>query len=412
MEPPLGNLYRVLDLADEKGMFCGQILAGLGADVIKVEKPGGDRTRNIGPFYHNIPHPEKSLYWFFHNLNKRGITLELENKDGLRLFKKLAARTDFIIESFHPGYLGSLGLGYQELSQINPKLIMISITPFGQTGPYRDYEADDLVSQAMGGYMTFMGDEDRPPIRITVPQSYLHASGCAAVAALIALYYRHSSGEGQHIDVSLEDVVIRALFTEPWEWELNHFLVTRAGPRVRRQSMTSRQVWDCKDGQVGYRIILGPYSKSLRGVAELMKEEGIPLGPFANMDWNNLDYSKLDQGIMNEWEKTVSAYFMKHTKAELFEKSKEKRLYLAPSYDARELTEFEQLKARGVWVGIEHEELGETITYFGPPVKLSLTPWQMKRRAPLIGEHNQEVYQGELGLTPQELTWLKTGGAI
>ena len=406
------SIYRVLDLADEKGMFCGKILAGLGADVIKVERPGGDTARNIGPFYHNIPDPEKSLFWFFHNSDKRSITCNLETHDGRDLFKKLVEKTDFLIESFHPGYMDSLGLGYSQLSEINPKIIVVSITPFGQTGPYSNYKADDIVLQAIGGYMTFIGDEDRPPIRITVPQAYLHAAGYAAFCSLIALYYRQTMGEGQHLDVSMHDAVIRSLYTEPWDWEIDHFLVTRAGARIRRRALLTRETWSCKDGQVGYRIILGPYSKSLVGVVELMKEEGIPLGPFEKMEMENLDYSKLDQETMDEWEETIGSYFMKHTKAELFEKSLEKGIYLAPSFNVKELLEFEQLKSRDKWVDIEHEELGDTITYFDAPVNLELTPWQVKRRAPLIGEHNEEIYRGEMELSSAELTLLKQEGAI
>ena len=132
--------YRVLDLTDERGLFCGKILGDLGADVIKIEKPGGDPVRNIGPFYHDIPDPEKSLFWFAFNTNKRGITLNLEAHDGREIFKRLVKSSDFVIESFEPGYLAGLGLAYSALREINSRLIMVSITPFGQTGPYAHYK--------------------------------------------------------------------------------------------------------------------------------------------------------------------------------------------------------------------------------------------------------------------------------
>ena len=129
--------YRVLDLTDEKGLLCGKILGDLGADVIKIERPGGDPARNIGPFYHDEPDPEKSLFWFALNTSKRGITLDIEKADGKEIFKKLVKSADFVIESFAPGYLDKLGLGYSELERLNPGIIMVSITPFGQTGPMR-----------------------------------------------------------------------------------------------------------------------------------------------------------------------------------------------------------------------------------------------------------------------------------
>ena len=165
MENPNKDLllspYRVLDLTDDKGFLCGRILADLGADVIKVETPGGDPARNTGPFYKDIPDPEKSLFWFSYNTNKRSITLNLESLDGQDIFRNLSKTADFVIESFAPDYLDSLSIGYSALSEINPRIIMTSITPYGQTGPYRDYKAYDLTLQASGGLMYVSGDPDR-----------------------------------------------------------------------------------------------------------------------------------------------------------------------------------------------------------------------------------------------------------
>src|SRR3989338_8654583 len=178
--------YRVLDLTDEKGLLCGKLLGDLGADVIKVERPGGDPARKIGPFYHDEADPEKSLFWFAFNTSKRGITLDIESAAGQATFKKLVETADFVIESFPPGYLDKLGLGYSALEKVNPGVIMVSITPFGQTGPYKDYKAPDIVAWAMGGVMYPWGDADRPPVHISHhSQAYLHAAGQAVVGALI-----------------------------------------------------------------------------------------------------------------------------------------------------------------------------------------------------------------------------------
>jgi len=172
--------YRVLDLTDEKGLLCGKLLADLGADVIKVEKPGGDQARNIGPFYHDIVSPETSLFWFAYNTNKRSITLDFETRDGRGIFEKLVKTADFVVESFPPDYLAGLGLDYGSLAKINPRIIVASITAFGHTGPYARYKGSDIVVFAMGMLMSQTGDRDRPPLQVSFPQSFLNASGDAA----------------------------------------------------------------------------------------------------------------------------------------------------------------------------------------------------------------------------------------
>ena len=180
---------RVLDLADEKGILCGKILGDLGADVIKLEPPGGDPARHNGPFYKDIPHPEKSLFWWYTNLNKRGITLNLETEDGRDLFRRLVRTAHFVIESFEPDYMASLGLSYAELEKINRRVIMTSITPFGQSGPYAHYKATDLVGVAIGGMVRMYGDPGRPPVRISAPQFYFLGGIHGAVGSTMAHYY-------------------------------------------------------------------------------------------------------------------------------------------------------------------------------------------------------------------------------
>src|SRR4030042_5929039 len=207
-----------LDLTDEKGYFCGKILGDLGADVIKIERPGGDPGRRIGPFYKDECHPEKSLFWLTYNTSKRGITLNIETADGKALFMELLRRSDFVIESFPPGYLNRLALSYEEMSRINSRLIWVSITPFGQEGPYSSFKTSDLVSMAMGGLAYITGYPERPPVRIGLPQSYLLAASHGVAGALIAHYYRGKSGVGQQVDVSSQEAGTRALFLEPLFW--------------------------------------------------------------------------------------------------------------------------------------------------------------------------------------------------
>ncbi|MGB2800143.1 MAG: CoA transferase [Dehalococcoidia bacterium] len=171
--------YRVIEVADEKGVYYGKLLAKLGADTIKVEKPGGDDTRNIPPFAGDDPHPEKSFFFLYYNQNKKGITLNLECTDGQEIFKRLMRNADVIVESFSPGYLDSLGIGYSALNEINPSLIMTSITGFGQSGPYKDYKVTELTSFAMGA-MFKCGEPARPPsvspIMMSLHGTAIHAA--------------------------------------------------------------------------------------------------------------------------------------------------------------------------------------------------------------------------------------------
>ena len=202
--------YRVLDLTTERGLICGQMLADMGADVIKVEPVGGSSARGIGPFYQDAPHPDRSLYWWAYNRNKRAITLDLERDAGRDLLVRLVERADFLIESHNPGYMSRHHLGFADLSKINPALIYVSITPFGQDGPKASYADSDLIIMAASGPLILAGDADRAPVRLSIPQAYLHASADAAVAALAAHHERVRSALGQHIDVAAVQSVAMA----------------------------------------------------------------------------------------------------------------------------------------------------------------------------------------------------------
>jgi crotonobetainyl-CoA:carnitine CoA-transferase CaiB-like acyl-CoA transferase len=201
---------RVLDLTDERGLLCGQILADLGADVIQVEPPGGSSARRCGPFLSESRDPEESLAWWAYARNKRGIVVDMESDEGRSTLRELAKIADFWIESAPPGEMDRRGLGYSDLSQINPSLVVVSITPFGQSGPKADWVANDLVMGAAAGPLLLQGDEDRPPVRVSTPQAFAHAGAEAAVAALVAHSDRVRSGLGQHVDVSAQQAFAAA----------------------------------------------------------------------------------------------------------------------------------------------------------------------------------------------------------
>jgi benzylsuccinate CoA-transferase BbsE subunit len=402
--------YRTLDLTDEKGYFCGKILADLGMDVIKVEPPEGDPGRDIGPFYHDIPDKNKSLYFFAYNTNKRSITLNIETSDGQEIFKKLVKAADFVIESFAPGDMGKLGLGYSTLSGINPRVIMVSITPFGQTGPYKDWKASDIVAIAMGGLSNMTGSPDRPPARVSIDQAYVVASAQAAMGAMIAHYYREVTGKGQHVDTSMQESVILSALTVPQQWDLEGFIWSRAGAFLPRSGKRVRHLWPCKDGYVAWRLFGGGLGVKTRALVEWMDSEG-QAGELTEVNWEEMDILTVAPEEFDHWQDLFGKFFKSHSKAELCSEALARGIVLFPASTPEDLLEDPQLKARDYWKKVEHPELNSTIIYPGALYKSSETSWKI-RRAPLIGEHNKEVYEGELGFSKEALAILKRGGVI
>ena len=411
--------YSILDLTDDKGHYCGKVLADLGADVIKIEPPGGDPSRNIGPFYKDTPDPEKSLSWWAYNTSKRGITLNLESDQGKDIFRRLVKNADAVVESSPPGYMDGLGLGYTALSEINPDIVVTSITPFGQTGPYKDWKADDLVGWAMAGQAYVTGDDDRPPCQISFPHGYLVTGSHAASGTLAALYYRECSGEGQHVDVSMQEAVLWTTLILVQFWDIMKINLFRAGSRRSMGTALFRLAFPCKDGHVGFLVAGGQLASiTMPPLIKWMAEEGM-LGAFEDKkDWEARDWIEkvdamaLTQETVDAWENSLLNFFATKTKTEIYEKAREKSMIIYPVSTTKDLAENVQLKTRDFYVGVEHPELGETITYMGSPYKMTVDSWSIRRRAPLIGEHNKEIYDGELGLSQADMRLLKEAGVI
>ena len=407
--------YRVLDLTDERGLLAGKILADLGADVVQIEPPGGNPARNIGPFYGDDPQPEKSLFWWAYAANKRSITLDLEQKDGQALLKKMVAEADFLVESFAPGYLDTLGLGYDVLAEINPKLVMVSITPFGQDGPYSNYQATDIVGMALGGFMYLTGDDDRAPIRISFPHFYLHGGAAGATAAMLAHTYRITSGQGQYVDVSCQQAVAKTLAHAPQIWDIEGAILKRMG--VYRQTSGENRVrinWPCKDGYVNYMVQGGSVAYSTRALLEWMKEDSFDTADLDAIDWEKMGYGAITPGLMSQLGEPLGDFFKGHTRAELVQGSLDRRILLFPVATPSALQDHSQLEARGYFKDLEHPELGATVQYPGAFVKSGDGEdiAGIYRRPPLIGEHNTVIFQGELGITGSELESLKRSGVI
>ena len=407
--------YRVLDLSDERGLLCGKILGDLGADVVQVEPPGGSAARQLGPFYEDDPALEKSLHWWAYCANKRGITLNLESGDGRALLERLAASADFIIESFDPGYLDSLRLGYSRMSEINPGVVMVSITAFGQDGPYAAFPATDLTGMALGGFMHLTGDPDRAPLRPGFPHFYLHGSAAGAAGAMLAHTHRALTGEGQHVDVSCQQAVARTLAHAPQIWDIEGAVLQRMG--VYRQTSGENRVrinWPCADGFVNYMLQGGGVAPSTRALFEWMEEDGFDVAELQAFEWESMGYGRITPEVMDTVAGPMEAFFLRHTREELTRESVSRRILLFPVATPSDLRRHPQLAARGYFTPLNHPELGRDIDYPGAFIKAGdgSAVAALRRRPPLLGEHNSEVYGNELGLSSSEIESLRRSGVI
>jgi len=408
------SCYRILDLTTEKAFMCGRALSDFGAEVIKIEKPGGDPARLKGPFYKDTPDPERNLTWFAFNANKKGITLDIESPKGREIFKKLVKTADAVLESYAPGYLDSLGLGYQDLSKINPSIVLTSITGFGQEGPYRDYKDPDIVVRALGGLIYTAGYDDRPPL--TVSYEHTHSLGAmnGAAGTMIALMHRVHTGKGQHVDAITQqalDIVCSAEIEGPYA--LFGQIPTRHGRA--RATVTLKDgstfynplLWECKDGYIALNLLLNPTAaKNNLSMMEYIKKDGIDIGFLEGWAWDKKSWEDMTREQAEKLMDTLGKFFMNHTKDELLKLATENRFQLGPCNNAEDVLKYPQLKARNFWKEVKHPELGTILKYPGGAVVTTQGYIGVRRRAPLIGEHNEEIYK-ELDISADELKALK-----
>jgi crotonobetainyl-CoA:carnitine CoA-transferase CaiB-like acyl-CoA transferase len=409
---PLAGL-RVLEMADEKGQWCGKLMGDMGAEVVKIEPPGGEATRTVGPFLDDLPHRERSLSFWHYNTSKRGITLNLETEDGRGLFRRLAATADIILETFAPGYLSSLGLGYEDLKKENPRLIMCSLTPFGQTGPWRDYLNSDLLHLAAGGQMGCCGYDEEdvpgaPPIAPGGGQAWHMAGHWAYIAIMGALMYRAATGSGQYIDTSVHDSCALGTEGQIDHWISNGKVPLRHTGRHAAPAASPKLQHLCSDGKYLITAALRLPPRQLRVVAEWMDGYGMADDL---MDEKYQDGAVI-QANMPHVVEIITKFVMSRTSDEIYNGSQERGFPWGPILAPDELLDDGHLGDRGFWVEVEHPELGRSFTYPGTSAIYGKSPWHVSRRAPLIGEHNLEVFCGELGLTRAELAVLAEGGVV
>ncbi len=395
--------FRVVEYGDMVAApYAAKLIADMGAEVIKVEPPiAGDGARQRGPYPGKIPHPEKSGLFLYLNTNKRGVTLNLETPRGQAIFDRLLTGADLLIHNVHPTRMAALGLDYERIARNNKELVMTSITPFGLTGPQKDYQAHDLNSWSAGG-LTYLngggpGTEDLPPLKVFGQQSGFQAGIHAAVAALGAVFARLRDGLGQHVDCSTQETLMAiSEFASIMPSYMQQVVVRFTGNKAIRPL----DIMECKDGWI---YICCVEEHQWKGFVDIM----------GNPEWaeESLFTTRLDRA--QNWdalELFMGPWVKEQTVEELYHKAQARRIPFAPVSTMGDLFSSDHLKARGFFAEIAHPAAG-TLPYPTAPYQFSSTPWTLRRPAPCLGQHNGEVY-GELGMSAQEIEQLQREGII
>ena len=389
---------RVLDLGSGiSGPWCAKILADYGAEVIKVEPPGsGDATRRMGPFAGDDPDPEKSLTFLYLNTNKKGVTLDPSTATGRKLLERLLVNSDVLVENNPPAKAKELGLDYQSLAAVNPRLVVTSITPFGQTGPYRDFQATDIVTYALSGLMYHSGDSDKEPLRNVLDQSFYVAGANAAAATQVALFARLSSGEGQHVDVSTAEC-LGAHLVQPLPY-YNYMGAVKGRRPVRGAGF--EELMPARDGYVSPSV---QGSQPWSAIADLIGLEELQDEKFATGAGRVAHGEELKELLIKglaQWDRMP-----------LFLESGERRLVFGMAQDAGDLANCPHLQARDFFAEVVHPVVGPA-QYPGMAVRLPGETISRSQAAPLLGQHNSEVFGQECGYPPEDLVSLRQQGVI
>ena len=383
---------KVLDLSEDiAGSFCARLMADYGADVLKLEPPRGVSLRRMGPFHHDDPHPEKSLFFLLLNLNKKGATLNLTTDTGQSILKRLAKHVDVIVETYRPGYLDSLGLGYDTLSQINPGLVVTSITPFGQDGPYSQYKGEEIVEYAMSMIMSISGIQGREPLKHGGFQAQYEGGLFGAGATSMALFAQLNTGQGEHIDVSITECIASTMMATQ---TIYPFI---GGSQARRRPVGNEfeNPMPCKDGWI---IVQAGGGATWEDLANFFEAPELLEPRFADRAQRSENGADMDQVIINS--------IKDREKWELFPKAAAARMLFGLVQTPTELVDCPQLESRNFYREVDHPVIGK-IKVPAELFKLTETPYQLKMPAPTLGQHNQEIYVEGLGYTQQEFVQLR-----
>ena len=386
---------KVLDLSEDiAGSFCARLLADYGAETLKLEPPGGAALRRLGPFFQDDAHPEKSLLFLALNLNKRGATLNPETAAGREVLQQLLPQVDVVVESWRPGYLASLGLGYADLQAINPALTLTSITPFGQTGPYAHYRGEEIVSYAMGMIMSISGVQGREPLKHGGFQAQYEGGLFAAAATSMALLAREFSGVGEHVDVSITECVASTMMATQTIYPF------MGGTQTRRRAEGSMfgHPMPCQDGWI---IVQTGGGAAWEDLAAFFQCPELLETRFADRGQRAENGAELDRIVVES--------IKERGKWELFPQAAAARMLFGLVQTPLELAECPQLESRDFYREIDHPVLGK-IKVPAELFKLSATPYQLNRAAPILGQHNREIYLDGLGYTAGQLAeWQELG---
>ena len=388
---------RILDLAQGSFNYGGRLLAGLGAEVIKVEPPSGDRVRTMPPFPADEPHLETSARHLHLNAAKRSLVLDLDQAEGARLLQELVAGSDALIESYPPGYLPERGLGYDDLLEHRHDLVMASVTHFGQDGPYAGYQGAEIVDVALGGYLKLTGDPDREPVKPYDDLALSHAALHAATAVVIGLTHRDATGEGDYFDVATIDAAMFLLGGVAQNCYFDSRTPMRCGTRLvfsNPRYPYPSTIRPCMDGYV--------HAHSNNRNADLLAVlmPGVGLEQWLDAPMGNAD--QIDE-CMDRW-------LADKSKFDVVRRAQELRLPFTEVLTPAEILNDAHLAAREFLIEVEHP-IAPTTRQPGAAVRMSGTPW-ITDRAPLLGEHTDEVLADLLQLDQAELGSLRDRGIV
>jgi crotonobetainyl-CoA:carnitine CoA-transferase CaiB-like acyl-CoA transferase len=403
-DQPLSDV-KVLDLTWHiAGPYCTKLLADYGAEVIKVERPGsGDPARSMGPFFKDDPHPEKSGLFLHLNTSKRGITLNLKSDTGKKIFKELVKGVDILVESFRPHVMPGLGLSYEELEKINPRLVMTSISNFGQTGPYRDFRLSELVLSAMGTGMFFQGIPEREPVKLGGTVIQFQVGNIAAVATVFSLYGSEIRGTGEHLDVAALETQLGSI-DRRGAGQVGFQYTGRVDIRAREDTRASvdypRGAYPCKDGWIDIVGITQffPRVAQMLGMPELAKDP--------RFSGTNL----INQQSKEEFDAIFIPWCAERTRAEVWTTAQKAHVLSGVINSMDNVVNDPHFNERHAFTEVDHAVVGK-LKYPGAPFRMSETPWRVRRPAPLLGQHNEEVYE-RLGYSREDMVKLRETGVI
>jgi crotonobetainyl-CoA:carnitine CoA-transferase CaiB-like acyl-CoA transferase len=396
-EGPLAGL-KVLDLGHQiAGPYCARLLADQGAEVVKIERPGGgDAARAMGPYAGGEPHPEKSLHFLYLNYNKRSLTLDLKSAAGRKILMELVRGADVLVENFAPRVMPALGLDYGALAQVNPRLVVTSISNFGATGPRRDWRANDLVDYAVSGVMSISGTADRDPVKHGYYQAGYVGGLAGVIPTMAALLMRDATARGQHVEVAIAEALTSTLLiTVPY--------YTYMGETQTRRAPVGDAFGNCARARDGWVVAHSPRSGEWNDFCEVVDAPSLADAKFATARGKIVHAKELDE--------LLGAALARQDRFALFERANQKKILFGVVQTPQDLAKCPQLEARGFFHEIDHPVAGK-LRYPGQTFEGSESGFSIARRPPLLGEHTEEILCGELGYARGEIDRLRAEQVI